>query len=114
MSPEQAAIKLLELIPHAKKVRKAMFCDKQHTYTHMNGFASVTPMMESRQRGYHLGTLDEFRAAVSRITMQTYGEDDEPIDYGGVDCTQFGVEGVDGWRAWEPAEGEVFGTEPPF
>lgn len=107
MSPEEIANKLLDLIPQAEKSRKAMFCERLHTYTDMSGVATVTPMMETRQRGYYLGTLDEFRTAVSRITMQTYGDGDEPIDFGGVDPAEFGVESLNGWRAWEPAEGRI-------
>lgn len=116
MSPEEIANKLLDLIPQAKKSRKAMFCERTHTYTDMNGDASATPMMEKQQRGYELGALVEFRAAVSRITMRTYGEDDEPIDFGDVDPAEFGVD-VDsrnGWRVWEPAQTEKFNGDPSF
>jgi len=71
LSPEEIANKLRELVPHAEKSRKAEHCAREHVYTDMNGDASATPMMEKQQRGYSLGTLDEFRAAVSRITLQT-------------------------------------------
>uniref|UniRef100_UPI0040483688 hypothetical protein n=1 Tax=Yoonia sp. TaxID=2212373 RepID=UPI0040483688 len=116
MSPEEIANKLLDLIPQAEKSRKAMFCERVHTYTDMNGDASATPMMEKQQRGYYLGTLSEFRADVSRITMRTYGEDDEPIDFGDVDPAEFGVdvESRKGWRVWEPAQTEKFNGDPSF
>ena len=114
MSPEEIANRMLDLVPHAEKTRKAMFCERTHAYTDMNGDASVTPLMETRQRGHYLGTLDEFRAAVSRITLRTYGEDDEAIDYGGVDPAEFGVENLNGWRAWEVAQSEKFNGDPPF
>ena len=114
MSPEEIANKMLDLVPHAEKTRKAMFCERTHAYTDMNGDASVTPLMETRQRGHYLGTLDEFRAAVSRITLRTYGEDDEAIDYGGVDPAEFGAENLNGWRAWEVAQSEKFNGDPPF
>ncbi|GAA6192891.1 DUF5906 domain-containing protein [Phaeobacter sp. NW0010-22] len=114
MSPEEIANKFLDLIPNAKKSRKAMFCERVHTYTDMNGDASATPMMETRQRGHCLGTLDEFRDAVSRITMQTYGDGDEEIDFGGVDPAEFGVGSQTGWRAWEVAQTDKLNGDPPF
>jgi len=114
MSPEEIANKMLDLVPHAEKTRKAMFCERTHVYTDMNGDASVSPLMESRQRGYCLGTLDEFRAAVSRITLRTYGEDDEPIDYGDFDPAELGADNLNGWRAWEVAQSEKFNGDPPF
>ncbi|SFN49904.1 hypothetical protein SAMN04487859_103241 [Roseovarius lutimaris] len=114
MSPEEIANKFIDLIPNAKKSRKAMFCERVHTYTDMNGDASATPMMETRQRGHCLGTLDEFRDAVSRITMQNYGDGDEEIDFGGVDPAEFGVGSQNGWRAWEVAQTDKLNGDPPF
>jgi len=114
MSPEEIANKMLNLVPQAEKSRKAMFCERTHAYTDMNGDASVTPLMETRQRGYFLGALDEFRSAVSRITLRTYGEDDEPIDFGCADPAEFGVESLNGWRAWEVAQSEKYNGDPSF
>jgi hypothetical protein len=114
MSPEEIANKLREIVPHAEKSRKAMFCERTHAYTDGNGDASATPMMETRQRGFCLGTLDEFRAAISRITMETYGKDDEPMDFGDVDPAEFGVDDLNGWRAWEVAQTEKYNGDPPF
>ena len=114
MSPEEIANKLREIVPHAEKSRKAMFCERTHAYTDGNGDASATPIMETRQRGFCLGRLDEFRAAISRITMETYGEDDEPIDFGDVDPAEFGVDELNGWRAWEVAQTEKHNGDPPF
>lgn len=113
LSPEEIANKLLDLVPHAEKSRKAMFCERVHTSTDMNGDATATPMMETRQRGYYLGTLDEFRAAVSRITLRTYGEDDDPLpdDF---DPADFDMAQTGGWRAWEAAQKEDPNGDPPF
>ena len=114
MSPEEIANKLLDLIPQAEKSRKAMFCERVHIYTDMNGDASSSAMMETRQRGHYLGTLAEFRADMSRITMQAYGDGDEAVDFGGVDPAELGVEGLNGWRAWEVAQTEKLNGDPPF
>ncbi|WP_099827142.1 DUF5906 domain-containing protein [Oceaniglobus indicus] len=114
MSPEEIANKLLDLIPQAKKSRKAMFCERLHTHTDMNGDALVSPLMDKQQRGYCLGTLDDFRAAVARITLRTYGEDDEPMDFGDADPAEFGVDVESGWRAWEAAQTEKYNGDPPF
>jgi len=114
MSPEEIANKLADLVPHAQKTRKAMFCEKVHTYTDMNGDASATPMMETRQRGYDLGTLEVFRAAVSRITLRTYGEDDEEVGVEDFDPADFDLGDTGGWRAWEVAQTEKYNGDPPF
>jgi hypothetical protein len=104
---------LTDLVPHAEKSRKAMYCERIHTATDMNGDAMATPMLESRQRGYYLGTLDEFRKAVSRITMRAYGEDDEalPADF---DPADFDLGDTGGWRAWVAAQKENPNGNPPF
>lgn len=111
--PEEIANKLADLVPHVEKSRKAMYCERIHTATDMNGDAMATPMLESRQRGYYLGTLDEFRKAVSRITMRTYGEDDEvlPDDF---DPADFDLGHTGGWRAWAVAQKENPNGHPPF
>lgn len=113
LMPEEIANKLREVIPNAEKCRKAMFCERVHTSTDMNGDATATPMMETRQRGHELGTLADFRAAVSRLTLQEYGEDDEalPADY---DPADFDQPDLNGWRAWQVAQMENPNGDPPF
>lgn len=106
LKPEEIGFKMRELLPHAQKSRKATFCERLHTYTDSEGHASVTPMMETRQRGYDLGTLDEFRKAVAHITSEQYGADDEAMPEG-YDPKDFDMDETSGWRAWEPAEGAV-------
>lgn len=101
MSPEEIALKTFALVPHIEKSRKAAYCDRVHTYTDSDGRASVTPLMETRQRGFYLGTLAEFRAAVSRITLRRYGEDDDGISY---DPNDFDLKHTGGWSAWQPPE----------
>lgn len=114
MSSEEIANKLLDLIPLAEKSRKAIFVAKTHAYTDMNGDASVTPLIETRQRGYFLGTLAKFREDVSRITLQEYGEDDTAMDFGDADPAEFGVDSLNGWQAWETEQSEKFNGDPPF
>jgi Family of unknown function (DUF5906) len=101
MSPEEIALNTLALVPHIEKSRKGAYCERVHTYTDSDGRASVTPLMETRQRGFYLGTLAEFRAAVSRITLRRYGEDDDGISY---DPNDFDLKHTGGWSAWQPPE----------
>lgn len=111
MSPEEIANKLLNLIPGVKKSRKAQYCERVHTSTDMNGDASATPMMESGQRGYDFGTLADFRAAVARLTLQSYGDDDEAMDF---DPADFDMPDTGGWQAWQVAQMENPNGDPPF
>jgi len=111
MSPEEIANKLLNLIPGVKKSRKAQYCERVHTSTDMNGDASATPMMESGQRGYDFGTLTDFRAAVTRLTLQSYGEDDDAVDF---DPADFDMPETGGWQAWQVAQMEDPNGDPPF
>jgi len=111
MMPEEIANKVLEMIPAASKTRKAMYCERVHTATDLNGDASATPMMESRQRGYDFGTLADFRAAVSRLTLQSYGEHDEATDF---DPADFDMADTGGWQAWQVAQKEDPNGDPPF
>ena len=111
MMPEEIAHKLLEVIPHAAKTRKAAFCERIHTSTDMNGDAVAKPLMETRQRGYDFGSLAEFRAAVSRLTLQSYGDDDEVLDF---DPSDFDLPDTGGWQAWQAAQMENPNGDPPF
>lgn len=106
LSAEEISIKLRELLPNIRKSRKAMFCERLHTQSFEGGTPIVTPLIETRQRGHALGTLPEFRAAVSRITMADYGIDDEPLP-DSYDPKEFDMSSTGGWRAWEPAEATI-------
>ena len=55
-------------------------------------------ILEKQQRGFDLGALAEFRAAVSRITLRAYGEDDDGVSY---EPNDFGLERTRGWSAWQ-------------
>ena len=113
LSPEEIGIKLCDLLPMADKSRKALYCERIHTCTDMNGDASVTALMESRQRGYDFGTLADFRAAVSHITLHNYGDDDEALP-DGYDPAEFDMCGTKGWRGWQVAQMENPNGDPPF
>lgn len=88
MTPEEISHKVGQVIPQAERCRSAMYCERVHTYTTADGLASVTPLMETRQRGFAFGALADFRAAVARLTLQNYDD------------------GMEAWHAWTAPEME--------
>ncbi|WP_433988664.1 hypothetical protein [Sulfitobacter sp. TBRI5] len=90
-TPEEVSHRVAELIPHATRCRNARYCERIHTHTTGDGSVEVSPLMETRLRGFDFGSLEEFRRALSRVTLETYDDGDV-------------------WMPWMPAD---FDYMPP-
>lgn len=72
-TPESVSAEFDKLIPHCPIVRNAPFIEEVRMGTDEHGCASINYRFDGRQRGRLLGTLAEFREAVSCLTMAEYG-----------------------------------------
>ena len=75
LSSEQIAARVDYLIPHAATVRNAFVVDDVVKHTTQEGYVTVRALSRDRQRGRSFGTLEQFRAAVTRWTQQDYADD---------------------------------------
>lgn len=90
-TPEEVSHRVAELIPHATRCRTARYCERIHTHTTSDGMVDVSPLMETRLRGFDFGSLSEFRRALSRVTLESYEDGGD-------------------WMPWRPAD---FDYVPP-
>ena len=75
LSSGQIMARVDMLVPHASTVRNAYVVDDVVKHTTQEGFVTVRALSRDRQRGRSFGTLEQFRAAVTRWTLQDYADD---------------------------------------
>lgn len=83
-TPEAVMARVKKLLPHTTSVTRARYVDQIMRRLNEDGFVTVKAASVGGQRGRYLGTLQEFRAAVSHLTRETYDD------------------GKESWHAWDP------------